>query len=455
MNLQDFKSQIEKSTNVLLVLPYLADSDAVATSAILYNLLSKKDKKVTIASSTKLSEKYSSILKLIDFDLSKVINSIKPVSYVISVADMNQQKVDVTWERIENKINLSLTPEGGEVDFEKISFSKEGGIYDLVIVINVSKLEDLGSVYTNHSKYYENFNIISVGSELKIGETNAISLVEPNYSTTSEVLFKNIEELDGELNALNAEITAHGIVGSTNGLQRVRNTRTYGVISEIANKFEVDVPAIVRKYFYSMNQQDVIIRERILKNLKFDDSRKAVYSVLTKNDLSQTNLNNFDFNTILPYNVNGKYDYAFLVYEVGITSNVLIYSTKAETKLSEIIARGKGVLGREFGLITINSNANDAATRALNVISGGSLEDKVIVKPQPVIEPEKKVEKPVQSTQADEPKVEEKKAETNDHLTPTASPFTKANEYVVDTAAEPMKKANYFSSQDKPFDSHK
>jgi len=452
MNLQDFKSQIDSSSNILIVLPMNADADSVASAALLFKLLSGKGKKTTISSSRAILEKYTNILNLAGYSKDNVINEIKPVSYVVSVGEI-KEKVDISWNRNEDKIDLVLTPEGGEIDFDKISYSKEGGIYDLVISVNVSKLDDLGPIYSNHAKLYEGYNIVSVGSELQVNNNQVLSLFDNNYSTTSEIIFKNYSDLDGQIDTACAEITAYGIVGNTNGLQRVNNGRTYGVISEISNKYQIDVPFIVRKYFYSMTKDEVILRERILKNIKFDESRKVVYSVLTKADLGQINLSNFDFSTVLPFNVNGKYDYSFLVYEDGITSNILIYSVRPDIRLDQIIMRAKGFLGKSHSTVQINSNANDSAIRMLNVISGGSLEDKIPSQIEQRVATEVEVKQNVQvkdnNTVAPVSTVENVEPAP---VVATSSPFIKAESIVVDSAAEPMKKANYFSSQDKPFD---
>lgn len=453
MNLEELKSKLNASSNVLIVLPMSIDADSIVSAALLFKLLSEKNKKISVASSRSLIEKYKHILDLVGCSNDSLISEIKPVSYVVSISDV-KEKLDVRWNKHEDKLDVILTPEGGEIDFDKISYSKEGGIYDLVVTVNVSRLEDIGPIYSKHSKLFNNYDIISIGSCLQVNNNQVLSFLDDNYSTTSELIYKSYNDLGGQLDSSIAEITAFGIVGNTNGLQRVKNGITYDVISEISNKYQVDVPSIVRKYFYSMTKDDILLKEKILKNIKFDESRKAVYSTLTKADLGDINLSNFDFSTILPFNVTENYEYSFIAYENGLTSTIIISALKPDTQLEEIIRRAKAYLGKFYSIVQINSSAHDAAIRMLNVISGGYLDDKVTLQIKNKQNLEYKAEQAQQTYQVENDPyryshypVENQKIDVM-----SSSPFTKAENYVVDKTAEPLKKADYFTYENKPFD---
>lgn len=470
MNLQDIKLQIENSSNILITLPTLTDADSVAVSSLLYKHIISKGKNVSIASSKKIPSKYLDILNKAEFDTSKVLDEIKPISYVISVQEIND-KVDVNWDKSENQINLRLTPESGIVDFEKIKYSREGGIYDLIITINTKKLKNLGKVYSNHSRLFEDFNIISIGAELSLEGKDILSLIDENYTTTSEIIFQHAKDLGIEIDSVSAEITAHGIVGSTKGLQRIDKKSTFGVIAELANKYQIDFASIVRKYFYSMDLNEARLQERILKNLRFDDSRKTVYSVLTNTDLSDIGIsvNSSDLWKLLPLHVNGKYDYSFIACEDGLNTNIFFSATKPETDFTKIVERANGIENKNLAHININSNANDASIRMLSIISGGEFHETKTVEPaianSPVVQvtaytevpvqqiPQEFVYTPVQNSNTFQSQLPNQNINISQNNPVMQSPFTKAtNTDYIDNTAKPLKQGNFFTLQNKPFD---
>lgn len=464
MSLQDFKSQIDKSSNILIVLPFLVDPDSIASSALLYKMFAAKGKNVTIAAEKNPITRFTDIFSIAGFDASQILHEIQPISYVITVPELSQN-VDITWDKKDDQVNLRLIPESGIVDFDKIKYSKEGGIYDLVITVNVSRLLDLGKIYSFKPKKFEEFNIASLGPQLVINDVNIVSFYDDNFSTTTELIFQNAKELGLEIDSAVAEITAKGIVGSTFGLQRVEKNRTFGVIAEIANKYQIDISAIIKKYFYSMSKADVKIEERILKNLRFDDSRKTVYSLLTNNDFLQLGLseNDLDVNIHLPLRVNWEYEYSFIAIESGISSKIYISSTRNSTEFNEIINRANGFKNKNKGFVSINTNAIDASNQILSVISGNVLDQsssfsqagETLVAPKEVkSEDQNNLNPALNSLNEFVYTVENNLGSKKEQNLPLQSPFVKAADIsnVIDNSASPLKKADSFSEQNKPFD---
>jgi nanoRNase/pAp phosphatase (c-di-AMP/oligoRNAs hydrolase) len=505
MTIKDLKSQIELAKNILIVLPYLNDADSIASAAMLARLLVRQDKRITIGSSIELSNKYKNILELAAFSHENIIHEIKPVSYIVSLSDV-PENIDIAWDKKDSQLDLILTPEVGSIDFDKISYTKDGGIYDLVLVINAPSLADLGEIYTNYQKSFDNYKIISIGADIKSEglDINSIS----GETSTSEFLLKRYEDLGGEMDATIYEISASGIVGQTLGLQKNVRARTYGIISELANKHEVNIAAITKKYFGNISKGEIVLKEKVLKNLKFDDQRKVVYSIISNIDATQSGLkiSTLDLYELIPTNIDSNYDYAFIAYENGITTEVAICSLNSDIQIDALIRAGNGILGKDYGLFIVNSNGFDAATRTLNLISGKEVEiiepaevkveiEPEVITPEVVVNEEQAlfedapvfgepvthieeqnivenveqvantIETPAQnidSAQPIETSTLNQQAITPEpqiqvqpeHIpAPVQSPFMKADssQIVVDPYAEALKKATYFSPQDRPF----
>ncbi len=373
MNISEFRNKVENSTNVLLVLPYLVDPDSIATASLLYRFLVSKGKKVDIAAEKVPVTIFNNIFSLAGIEATKILNKISPIRYVISVSNVSD-KTSIDWERRADQLDIKLTPDAGIVDFESITYSREGGIYDLVITINVGRLSDLGEIYTSIPKKFEEYEIVSIGGNLNLEGRAIVSLSQDQWMST-ELLYSYADDLNFEIDQTNATVMLHGIVGQTHGLQKVYSNNTFAIVTDIANRYQIDLPAIIKQYFASINVDSVRVEEKILNNMKFDESRKTVYSYLTNRDLAQLGIsyNNFDYNYYLPFGVDGRYYYSFIVLESGLSSFVYLVSPLESEEYMGIVNRSNAIRNKTLAHISIDADAINAANQVLRVISGGTL----------------------------------------------------------------------------------
>ncbi len=370
---QSLKNLIEKSNKILLIFPYVINADVAASVGLMAKLLREKfQKEVEIAASRNVPTRYHELLQKCGVDPNNLLQEIKPVSYVIHVNDA-KDNINVDWNRTDDKVDFILTPERTEIDFSKVSFSKEGG-YDLVITFNAQQLDDLGKVYQDYKSQYARYNIVSVDYQNASAEYGKLSLHDESSSTVSEIMYQLYKQLGYNPDNKDAEVVAHGLLGSTHGLHYVTKYQTYDVISELANKYKVDSADIITKYFYSLGQNELKLREKILKNVKFDDSKKAIYSQLTLQDFGEAGVkpNDIDGMDYLPFNVCKGYEIAFLAYEDNGKSTVLIHSNSSKRDITDIIRTLGGYGNKSFGIVTFSENAQAAAQKVLNALGGSS-----------------------------------------------------------------------------------
>ncbi len=378
---QSFKSLVEKSNKILLIFPHIINADVTASLGLVYKTLKEKfNKEVEVAASRPVPVRFHDILKTAGIEPHKVFTEIKPVSYVIKVNDA-KDSIDVVWEKHDDNIELILTPDTKEIDFKKISFSREGGTYDLVITFNAPRLEDLGRIYTEFQKQYGRYDIVSFDYQNSSADYAKVSVHDENGSTTSETVYRMLSDLGYSIDKIEAETVAQGILGSTYGLHQNVKNPTFKIVSELANKYQVDLTAINNKFFYSLSKEGLNLRERMLRNAKFDDSRKTVYSTLTSRDFQElgVNPNDLDGMDYLPFNIVKDFDIAFIAFEDGTRTNVLIQSNRFSKDLNPILKKLNGIGNRASGWVSLNGDANSASISILNAI----LEGAPIVNTQP------------------------------------------------------------------------
>lgn len=471
MNTQDLRNQLDNASNVLIVLPYLIDTDAISTAAMLHYLLATKDKRVTIASTNQISAEYLEILKKANIEKTSTVHDIEPISYVVTVGGV-EGKVNVSWNRNNDNVDLILVPEKGEIDFSKVTNSRQGGTYDLVLVLNSIRGEHLGRVYTDHIGLFEGYNVVSIGRSFVLSEEEKPSWQPEGYSSTCEMIFDNFEELGGTLDQNIAEITAWGMIGKTEGLQVTKSPKTFDILSILSNRFNVDLNKIFRDYYANFSKDELFVGERVIRNIKVDESRKTIYSVMTTADFNGLNYNPNSFDPVkyLTTNVKGNYKYSFIAFEKALNQTIIyIKSLDVNTSIAEIAEKLGAYPDTNAAIITFSKNAAQSVNDVLKSISGESIEVATVPEteimpvegsvalieesnPEPEMPSQEQVETQVQpeteimdSAQTVE---EEKPAEG----IPNQSPFMRATEIAVDPEAKPAKEQSYYSGANKPFD---
>jgi hypothetical protein len=502
MNIQEIRSKIDSAKNILLVLPYLIDEESVVVTSILCDLLSQKEKAYQIASTQILEPEYQDLLEQAGISKDKLINKISPISYIITAENL-EERVNVTWNKNGNKLDLILIPERGEVDFNNLKFDRSGGIYDLVIVINSAKAEHLGNIYNNHRGLFAGYDLISIGKKFAIEDKEVLSATIENYSSTSEFLYENYSDLGGTLDSKIARLTVKGIIAKTDGLQIGLGGKTLEILSRIQEQFEVNIDQIIREFNAKLSKHDLVLEERVLKNLKVDEQRKSIYSVLTTADFNTLNFNpnHFKAYDFIPKSLKGDFKYAFIAYEKAINeTEIVIKSLNPENDLIDLVEKFGGYPNTNYALIESNSGAQEASVKLLNALSGDKNQNTTVSIPAPqlplvqenIAKEEPSLPEPVFYNQVNtavnqEPIAQITEAEKTEEIVsiqnesqqtqrvqqevvmqnelqssqpaeqiipPMHSPFTRVEDVreFVDVEAEPLKKSDYFSAQNTPFD---
>jgi nanoRNase/pAp phosphatase (c-di-AMP/oligoRNAs hydrolase) len=369
MDSKAFKLLADKSDKILLVFPYFINADSCAALGLIHKYFKETlQKEVDIASSRTIPERFNAILKQSGIKRENIITEIEPISYVINVADALKDNVDVKWNRKDTNLQIVLTPENQAIDFGKVSYSRDGGIYDLVITLNISGLTDLADIYTKSEKQFSKYDIVVLNYRLRTINEAKLFLSERNVSTTTEVVLSLLTELEAPIEKDEAELILHGIIG-TNGLngKYKNNVETLKTVTRLAQKFDFDINSIVTQYFTSLSREEIRLYERMFRNLNFDDTKGIAYSFLVANDFAQTGTkpSQLDGMTNLPFNLNESMDLAFLAYQNGENFEIIIQSNNPGVDMRNILKRLGGYGDRYNGIAQLEGNLDDVLKQIL------------------------------------------------------------------------------------------
>ena len=283
--MEQFKSFLEKSKNVLILIPENPSGDAVGSAWALSHFLDKKNIDSTVAFSNHLNQKYSYLEKPKNI-LSEITGA---RDFVLSFDTSRNKIADLRSEQIEDKFNVYLTPEKGTLDPRDFSFILAKFKYDLAIVLGVSDLEKLGKIYEKNTDLFFEVPIVNIDYRGDNENFGQINLVDVLASSLSEITSQLIEDIDSEkIDKIIADCLLTGIISATDSFQKKNTTPKALSTSAQLMDYGADQQEIVR-WLYKIHPLHILkLWGRTMAKIKLDEGSKLVWSELTLEDFVQS-----------------------------------------------------------------------------------------------------------------------------------------------------------------------
>ncbi|PJA86671.1 MAG: hypothetical protein CO141_03540 [Candidatus Moranbacteria bacterium CG_4_9_14_3_um_filter_42_9] len=282
---EQFKLFLEKSREVLILIPENPTGDAVGSAWAFYFFLEKKGLLPTIAFSNHLSDKYSYLPKP-----ERILNDISGArAFVLSFDTTRNKIIDLKTEVKENKYNIYLTPEKGSLDPRDFSFILAKFQYDLIIVIDSPDLEKLGKLYEANPDLFFEVPVVNVDYRSNNDNFGQINLVDVTASSCSEISSNLLEQSGPEImDKTIAECLLTGIISATDSFQK-KNT-TPKALAKAAYLMEkgADQQLIVRWLYKTQPLHILKLWGRAMSKLNWDEKSKLVWMELTVEDFVQS-----------------------------------------------------------------------------------------------------------------------------------------------------------------------
>jgi len=267
------KEIISKAKKILVATDTSADFDSLCAAISLAKVLHNSEKKVSLLIP---DGKYvQRVLKLFPTMDIKLVLKEEPENFILSVPKDGAVVKDVKWKEENGKINIFVTTEKGELKETQIIIKPNYALFDLIIIIGVSNLADLGEFYKKNQKIFSRNKILQIGAlQKRIG----LHRFGDDSSALSEAVYKFIHttamNADGEIYT---DLLA-GILWKTDGLNRVEDEL---IVSSIVELIELgaNIKQASKNAFKNISLQDTRLLQEILKNLEVGDE-EIIFSVI-------------------------------------------------------------------------------------------------------------------------------------------------------------------------------
>ncbi|MEA2097683.1 MAG: DHH family phosphoesterase [Patescibacteria group bacterium] len=323
--------QITKSETILLCVNKNPNGDALGAALGLYLALKKLGKKTDIVSPTAILEKYSFLpsSNLITHKLEGARD------YIFSVDIKKDKLQQLRYEVQDNKLKIFITTKSSDLNEKDVTLESSKFKYDLIIILGTSDLENLGDIYDNNPELFYEAPVINIDNNPSNEYFGKINLVDVATSSTSEIVYNIITNLDEKLfnNQIATNLLA-GIISKTNSFQNKNTTpkaflAAASLITKGANKEDII------RYLYKTKSISIIkLMGVIMSTLKYNSQYKLGWSIITKNELERTNATPENLSLVVNELANSspEFDMMLLLYKNnGKINGIVNFSEKLET----------------------------------------------------------------------------------------------------------------------------
>jgi hypothetical protein len=261
--------------------------------------------------------------------------------YVFSL-DIDKKKLQqLRYEVEEDKLKIFITAKNGEISKDRISLESARFSYELIVVLGTSDLESLGNLYDENSELFYDVPVINIDNNPSNEYFGKINLVDVAASSTAEIVFNLIGEMDEKL--IDDKIATDlltGVIAATDSFQNKNTTpkafmAAASLIAQGANKQE-----IIRYLYKTKSVSMLKLMGKAMSGLKYNSQYKLAWSVIDDDSFIKANAAtgiNLAIKELAQSSP--EFDLFFLLYTLdGSLKGIVNFGSKQETsELMEIL----------------------------------------------------------------------------------------------------------------------
>ena len=362
---EQFKQFLEKSKDILILIPENPSGDSVGSAWALYFFLQKKGIKSSIAFSNHLSPKYNFLPKP-----EKIMTEISGARDFVLSFDTTYNKIEgFRTEEVDGKFNIYLTPEKGSINPRDFSFILAKFKYDLMIVIDSPDLEKLGKIYEKNSDLFFEVPIVNIDYRSDNDNFGQINLVDVTASSCSEIMHQALSHINPDLIDKGiSDCLLSGIISATESFQKKNTTPKALQTAALLMDAGADQQTIIRWLYKTQPLHVLKLWGRAMTNLSWDPRTKIAWTTISVEDFVQSRASQ---NDVLPILEKIQENYTegqvfVALYNDTPLSTVAIIKTSSSELLKKIYSVANGDLRKDYLQISLQiKNISEAGNLLL------------------------------------------------------------------------------------------
>jgi nanoRNase/pAp phosphatase (c-di-AMP/oligoRNAs hydrolase) len=359
---------VNKSQNVLIVLPLNYTADALGSGLALTMLIKELGKKADLIIQQPSGEKLSFLPGL---EMAK--SEVAPLRDFIISIDTSQKKIKQL--RYENKNSVLKIFLAGPDSLEQKDIRLEPGPfnYDLLVTVDASDLETIGQLYEKHADLFFEKPILNIDHKSGNEYFGEVNLVEPTSSSCAEIITDFLNSFfPNQISPPLATCLLTGIIEETRSFQKTNTTpQTFNLASLLITQ-GAEKEKIVQFLYKTKPLPYLKLWGRLLGGLEFDREKGLAWMVIGPAEFEegQPSLEDLisisdEINDLLP-----QLNASFLLWADQFGSNqVLIQSSKPELLQRLNLQMGGSLKNHQLFLKIIEQDLNLAKAELDSLIN--------------------------------------------------------------------------------------
>ncbi|MFC1640657.1 bifunctional oligoribonuclease/PAP phosphatase NrnA [Patescibacteria group bacterium] len=299
-NVEQATRAIKEASEILIITSGDLKGDSTSSVLALYSALDKIGRKVSVVNIGKIPSNLQFLPSI-----EKVTRTLPNVNDFIISLDLSKALVDQLSYKVEgSKLNVMITPKGdGAFSKEDLSTNTGQPKYDLIITVGTSDLEHLGKLHEDNVELFFNTPILNIDHNPSNESYGKINIVDINASSTSQIVYDIIAELEKTNSDVIDEGVATalltGIIAETESFQTHSTTpEVFKISSELYEK-GANQQEIIR-YLYKTKSLSVLnLWGRVLARLRQNEDSKIVWSLLSEDDFEKSKASHEDIESVM------------------------------------------------------------------------------------------------------------------------------------------------------------
>jgi len=253
LNFSRISEALNQQNDLGICLPAHPSVDTVASGTALYLGLIKLGKNVNLSCVSNIPSQFS----LTGLDKIQKVLAPGGNTLIISFPYSDGSIDKVTYNIEGNYFNLLIQPrnDSQKLDPSSVKYSYTGTQLGAIIIIDAPTLNSLGNLYLNNQDQFRGRDIINIDRHLTNSNFGTINLIERQSSSTSEIIFRLLQNLNIEIDKDMATNLYTGIMAATNNFTSYSvKPDTFEISAQLLKSGAIKRPPVKTKLFGPSSQ---------------------------------------------------------------------------------------------------------------------------------------------------------------------------------------------------------
>ena len=277
---------IKESQQILLVIGQRPSGDQIGSVIALAEGLGKLGKGISVACPDPLPQNYG-FLKGLDQISEKLVGS---KDFILEVGQENAKTDHLGYKLEDGKLKITITPKQGNFSPDDVSFSFGDYQFDLIIILGVSELAQLGGIYQADPEIFYKTKLANIDSQPKNQLYGQLNWVDGQASSVCEMMVSLMESAEIQMTESMATALLAGLMSATDRFQSPETTAKALTVAAQLTGAGADRSMIISRLFKTAPYLYLKSWGRIMENLTIDPTLNLAWSVLSKEDISQLSI---------------------------------------------------------------------------------------------------------------------------------------------------------------------